>query len=239
MSASALQGYFLQQLQLRVLPALNKTVGVWESDGLQIALGSLPPSAFVNVYESLNTTNRTVTSNRTTVVSLANDHWYLDKQGGASYHQNDWWDSYDVEPTLPWWTPAQLAFLQGGETAMWGEGINKDNLDAFVWRATAAVAERLWSPVSNATASHSVAQARFAEHVCRLSMLGVRTGPLAAGWCPSDARAPSSAADGEAAAAAAEALALLDAEAAGGGALSGATLALVRRALRRQLAPPR
>jgi hypothetical protein len=70
-------------------------------------------------------------------------------------------------------------------------------------------------------------------------MLGVRTGPLAAGWCPSDARAPSSAADGEAAAAAVEALALLDAEAAGGGALSGAALALVRRALRRQLTPPR
>ena len=34
-------------------------------------------------------------------------------------------------------------------------------------------------------------------------------------------------------------LALLDAEAAGGGALSGAALALVRRALRRQLTPPR
>lgn len=240
MSASALQGYFLEQLQLRVLPALNKTVGVWESDGLQIALGSLPPDAFVNVYQNLNTTNKTVSSNRTTVVSLANDFWYLDKQGGGSYHQLDWWDVYDVEPTLPWWTPAQLAFLRGGETAMWGEGINKDNFGAFVWRATAAVAERLWSPFSNATASHSAAQARFAEHVCRLSMLGVPTGPLAPSWCPSDAWAPSRAADDATAAAAAEALALLDAEtAAGGGPLSATTLALVRSALRRQLAAPR
>ena len=61
------------------------------------------------------------------------------------------------------------------------------------------------------------------------------------GWCSSGAlAAPSRVPDGAAAAAAVEALALLDAEtAAGGGPLSATTLALVRSALRRQLAAPR
>jgi hexosaminidase len=75
MTSSQLQQYFWQQMEVRVLPKLNKTIGVWEADGLQISLGSLAPGMFVNVYQSLATSNRTVWANKTTVVSIAGNWW--------------------------------------------------------------------------------------------------------------------------------------------------------------------
>ena len=68
---------------------------------------------------------------------------------------------------------------------MWGEGINAANADAYIWRGAAAAAERLWSPLA-LTPSHAQAAGRFAEHLCRLQALGVRAGPIAPGFCPSD-----------------------------------------------------
>ena len=76
--------------------------------------------------------------------------------------------------------------MRGGETAMWGEGINKDNVDEYVWRGAAAAAERLWSP-QDQTAAHADAAGRFAEFLCRMAVLGVRAGPIGPGFCPSDA----------------------------------------------------
>ena len=67
MTSADLQQYFWQEMQVRVLPFLNKTIGVWEADNLQIDLSSLPGGAFVNVYQSLDTANRTVLGNKTTV----------------------------------------------------------------------------------------------------------------------------------------------------------------------------
>jgi hypothetical protein len=49
MNSSELQQYFWVQMRERVLPALEKTVGVWEADRLQIDLTSLAAGSFVNV----------------------------------------------------------------------------------------------------------------------------------------------------------------------------------------------
>ena len=102
--------------------------------------------------------------------------------------------------------------MLGGETAMWGEGINKDNFDAFVWREAAAAAERLWTtemvlgcPEQICTGINAAATAagvklppvsrwltsgdnpnRLDDQLCRMSRMGVRTGPIAPGFCPSD-----------------------------------------------------
>ena len=189
MTSSQLQQYFWEQMALRVLPSLNKTIGVWEADNVQIDLSSLPAGAFVNVYQSLDTANKTVVGGKTTVVSLAGDWWYLDQNGCGSYHQDGWQCTYDVEPTIATWTPAQAALMRGGETAMWGEGINKDNQAQYVWRGAAAAAERLWSP-RDATPGHAAAAARFAEHLCRLALLGVAAGPIGPNFCPADAAPP-------------------------------------------------
>lgn len=75
--------------------------------------------------------------------------------------------------------------MLGGETAMWGEGINEDNFDEYVWRGAGAAAERLWSPYA-LTPTHAAATDRFVEHLCRLSLLGVRAGPIEPSYCPAD-----------------------------------------------------
>lgn len=106
-------------------------------------------------------------------------------------HQDGWGCTYDQTLDDPTWTPQQRALLLGGETAMWGEGINADNADAYIWRGAAAAAERLWSPLA-LTPSHGLAAGRFAEHLCRLQTLGVKAGPIAPGFCPADAGAPAS-----------------------------------------------
>jgi hexosaminidase len=49
MTSSELQQYFWVQMRARVLPALGKTVGVWEADSIQIDLSSLAAGSFVNV----------------------------------------------------------------------------------------------------------------------------------------------------------------------------------------------
>ena len=63
--------------------------------------------------------------------------------------------------------------------------VNEDNFDEYVWRGAAAAAERLWSPYA-LTPSHTLATDRFVEHLCRLSLLGVRAGPIQPSFCPAD-----------------------------------------------------
>ena len=93
---------------------------------------------------------------------------------------------------------------------MWGEGINADNFEQFVWRGAAATAERLWATeeslgcppdacpgISGARPgkSHwmrtgtglSLPAGRLADQLCRMSREGLKPGPIAPSFCPSDA----------------------------------------------------
>eukprot|EP00041_Stephanoeca_diplocostata_P026639 m.721451 g.721451 ORF g.721451 m.721451 type:complete len:151 (+) comp23013_c0_seq15:1935-2387(+) len=104
---------------------------------------TLPPGSVMNVYQSLATAwTQTIPQGVPTVVSIAGQNWYLDSEGGG-YNQDGWTHIYSLNgPSGSWlanpaWSPAEAALLLGGETAMWGEGINHDNFDAFVWRDVA------------------------------------------------------------------------------------------------------
>jgi hypothetical protein len=72
---------------------------------------------------------------------------------------------------------------------MWGEGISAANQDAYIWRATAAVAERLWSPYDQ-TSDTGSASNRLVEQLCRLEQQGVRAGPIQPSYCPIDPYIP-------------------------------------------------
>jgi len=185
MTSKELQQYFWVTLAQRVLPKLNRTIGVWEADKIQIDLSSLPLGAFVNVYQNFQTATNTTAAHKLTVVSLAGDWWYLDQNSCGTYHQNGWACTYNQTLYDASWTPEQREFLVGGETAMWGEGINQYNADAYIWRGAAAAAERLWSPLE-LTPSYVGALGRYPEHLCRLHILGVHAGPIAPGFCPAD-----------------------------------------------------
>lgn len=214
LNASSTQQYFWQQMTAKVFPHLNKTVSVWRADNPDNGAHAvnLPAGSVMNVYQNLTTAWRqTIPAKIKTVVSIANQGWYLDGQG-PGYNQNAWTYIYSFTGVNgswledPTWSAEQRALFLGGETAIWSEGINVDNFDAYVWRGASAAAERLWATEQSLgcpaetcpgirnlrpgpsqwlqPGSHGAP--RLGDQLCRMSRMGVRTGPIGPGFCPSD-----------------------------------------------------
>ena len=101
----------------------------------------------------------------------------------AGYNWNSWKCRYNQELSSN--VTASSPLLLGGEGAMWGEGINRHNFDAYVWHGSAAIAERLWSDAA-ATKSVAAAQPRLAEHMCTMELAGFQPGPIFPGFCMGD-----------------------------------------------------
>jgi len=59
-------------------------------------------------------------------------HYAVDPMGGAGANL----------------TPDQQKLILGGESCMWTEYVNAENIDSRIWPRNAAIAERLWSPQS-------------------------------------------------------------------------------------------
>ena len=188
MTSAELEQYFWRQVTARVLPAslAGRTVSIWEADALQVDPAALPAGTVANVYQSLATADATIANySMPTVVSIADSNWYLDLQCDG-YNWNSWQCRYAVEPTTDVTArPALRPLLLGGEAAMWGEGINKRNFDAYVWHGAAAIAERLWSDPAQTT-DLDAARDRLAEHMCRYAARGFNPGPVYPGYCAAD-----------------------------------------------------
>jgi hexosaminidase len=68
-------------------------------------------------------------------------------------------------------TPEQQKLVLGGESTMWSEYVNAENIDSRIWPRNAAIAERLWSP-QNVTDVDSM-YARLDVIGARLEWLGL------------------------------------------------------------------
>lgn len=79
-----------------------------------------------------------VTSAGYKVIAAPQQYWYLD------HADNTWLKMYEYEPTVDLDEHA-ASLIIGGETSMWGEKVDSDNIHAKVWPTAAAVGERLWS----------------------------------------------------------------------------------------------
>lgn len=98
---------------------------------------------------------------------ILSNGYYLDLGWSAARH-------YAVDPlsgagaTL---APEEKARILGGESCMWAEYINPENIDSRIWPRNSAIAERLWSPqeVTDAASMHT----RMEALANRLEWLGL------------------------------------------------------------------
>jgi len=73
---------------------------------------------------------------------ILSNGYYLDLGWSAARH-------YAVDPlsgAAANLTPEEKARILGGESCMWSEYVDAENIDSRIWPRNAAIAERLWSP---------------------------------------------------------------------------------------------
>jgi hexosaminidase len=68
-------------------------------------------------------------------------------------------------------TPEQKQLILGGESCIWSEYVNAENIDSRIWPRNAAIAERLWSP--EGTSDVASMYARMETESTRLEWLGL------------------------------------------------------------------
>jgi hexosaminidase len=103
--------------------------------------------------------------------ALLSTGWYLD-------HLNVPWESmYLNEPTQVLSKSANASLILGGEACMWGETVDKSNIDNTVWPRAAAVAERLWTPLKKIQPVN-LAVTRLHEIRCLLNRRGIAAAPV-------------------------------------------------------------
>jgi hexosaminidase len=84
---------------------------------------------------------------------ILSNGYYLDLGWSAARH-------YAVDPlsgAAANLSPEEKARILGGESCMWAEYINPENIDSRIWPRNAVIAERLWSPqkVTNVASMHT------------------------------------------------------------------------------------
>ncbi|EFN85825.1 beta-hexosaminidase subunit beta [Harpegnathos saltator] len=108
---------------------------------------------------------------------LLSSCWYLDHIAGGG----DWTKFYDCDPFNFDITPNRTHLMLGGETCMWAEFVDKNNVHPRIWPRASAAAERLWSLNKQ---DNNVAAQRLEEHACRMNRRGIPAQPAnGPGFC--------------------------------------------------------
>ena len=109
----------------------------------------MPHGTLANVYENISTAQTSLRLGAPTVLSLADNGWYVSSEASPMSAHGDVVRAWSLEP-CDWGLNCSSArtheFLIGGEADVWMIGINKDNWEAASWHGIMAIAERLWSP---------------------------------------------------------------------------------------------
>ncbi len=132
---NALQAYFNRRLLAIVTKHGKKMVG-WD----EILQPGMPTDI---VIQSWRGTKSLVEAARQGYQGLLSNGYYIDLCQPAEFH-------YLNDP-LPAGVPLderEKALVLGGEATQWAELVTFETIDSRIWPRTAAIAERLWSPVS-------------------------------------------------------------------------------------------
>ena len=131
---AALQAYFNKRLQAIVEKHGKSMVG-WD----EILDPTLPKDITIHSWRGAAGLAAAAKQGYRTILS---NGYYLDLGWSAARH-------YAVDPMngdAVNLSPEEKQRILGGESCMWAEYVNAENVDSRIWPRNAAIAERLWSP---------------------------------------------------------------------------------------------
>jgi hexosaminidase len=135
-SNDELQAYFSQRVQ-KIVTKHGKSVVGWD----EVFIPGAPKDIVIQSWRGQQSLAAAAQQGYHGILS---NGYYLDLGWSAARH-------YAVDPmggpaaTL---TDDQKKLILGGESCMWSEYVNAENVDSRIWPRNAAIAERLWSPQS-------------------------------------------------------------------------------------------
>jgi hexosaminidase len=154
-----LQAYFSQHVQDLVVKHGKTPIG-WD----EILVPGVPKTI---VIQSWRGADSLAAAAKLGYRSILSNGYYIDLGWSAARH-------YAVDPlggAAANLTAEEKERILGGESTMWSEYVNAENIDSRIWPRNAAIAERFWSP-QNTTDIASMYQRMEAESA-RLEWLGL------------------------------------------------------------------
>jgi hexosaminidase len=135
-SNDALQAYFSGRIQ-KIVTKHGKAVVGWD----EVFIPGVPKDIVIQSWRGQASLAQAAAQGYHGILS---NGYYLDLGWSAARH-------YAVDPMSgpgANLTPEQQQLILGGESCMWSEYVNPENIDSRIWPRNAAIAERLWSPQS-------------------------------------------------------------------------------------------
>jgi hexosaminidase len=154
-----LQAYFNKKLQAIIAKHGKSMVG-WD----EVLTPDLPKDIVIQSWRGPDSLAAAAKHGFRGILSSG---YYLDLGWSAARH-------YAVDPNsgaAAALAPEETARILGGESCMWSEYVNFENVDSRIWPRNAAIAERLWSPQSVTDVASMYA--RMGAESARLEWLGL------------------------------------------------------------------
>src|SRR5882724_10599866 len=154
-----LQAYFSQRVQ-KIVTKHGKSVVGWD----EVFIPGVPKDIVIQSWRGQQSLAAAAQQGYHGILS---NGYYLDLGWSAARH-------YVVDPIsgpAAALTDDQKKLILGGESCMWSEYVNAENVDSRIWPRNAAIAERLWSPQSTTDAASMYARLNVIS--ARLEWLGL------------------------------------------------------------------
>jgi hexosaminidase len=154
-----LQAYFSGRVQELVTKHKKTPVG-WD----EVLVPGVPKTIVIQSWRGVDSLAAAAKDGYRGILS---NGYYLDLGWSAARH-------YAMDPLggpAAALTPGQKQLILGGESCIWSEYVNAENVDSRIWPRNAAIAERLWSP--EGTTDVSSMYARMESESTRLEWLGL------------------------------------------------------------------
>jgi hexosaminidase len=155
-----LQAYFSGRVQDLVTKHKKTPVG-WD----EVLVPGVPKTILIQSWRGVDSLAAAAKDGYRGILS---NGYYLDLGWSAARH-------YAVDPLsglAAAITPEQKQLILGGESCIWSEYVNAENIDSRIWPRNAAIAERFWSP--EGTNDVASMYARLDTESARLEWLGLR-----------------------------------------------------------------